>query len=100
MGLTVASFYDTQYLYEVKKYSTDFGDFIPTGGSVVSASANYAQTFGGTASGSCVTSVTGGSIVTFVSPALSVAGTYTYSASATLTDGQVRRANWYVTISA
>lgn len=100
MSLTVASFFDTQRTSEVKKYSTDFGDFIPSGASVVSASANYAQSFGGTASGSCVTSVTGGSIVTHTSPALSLTGAYAFTISATLTDNQIRKAIWYVTISA
>lgn len=99
MSLTVASFSDTQITSEVKKYSTNFGDFIPAGGSVVSASTAYAQTFNGSASGSCSTAVTGGSIVTFTSPALAATGTYTYTVSATLTDSQIRIAEWYVVVS-
>lgn len=99
MSLTVDAFYDSQRTGEVKKYTTDMSNFLPAGASISSASANYVQTYNGSASGSCATAVSGGS-VTHTSPALSTTGTYTFTVSATVSDGEVRKAVWYINVDA
>jgi hypothetical protein len=88
---TYQVFYDTQLTSEVKKYSTDLDQFIPAAGSVVSGSCTYTQTFNGTATGSAAVSITGGSIGTFTSPALSGTGVYQFVTSYTLSDSQIRK---------
>ncbi len=104
MSLTVQTFFDSFIAGEVAKRTTDFGEFIPAGASIPSAgntSASYQQTFGGSLSGSCATSVAGGSLVTHTIPAAaSLTGQYTFSVAASLSDGQVRKALWYETVHA
>lgn len=96
----IPSYFDGQKTAEVKQYATNFGDYIPAGGSVASASAAYAQTFGGAASGSCAVGVSGGSVVYHTSPGLSLPGSYTFTVSASLSDGQLRKALWFVKVDA
>lgn len=100
MADTLQTFYDTQVTGEIKTYSTNFGDFLGSGASIPSGSlaATYQQTFGGAASGSCAVSVTGGSIANHTSPALSLTGTYTFAVTANMSDGQTRKAIWYVRV--
>jgi len=97
MSNTVQTFYDTQLTAEVKKYTVDLSAFLPAGGSVVSGSATYSQTFGGAASGTCSVSTTA-SAATFTSPALSAAGLYTFTLSATLSDSQIRKAYYAIRV--
>jgi hypothetical protein len=100
---TIQSFFDSQLTNEAKKYTTDFGEFFSSGASIAAAastSASYQQTLGGAASGSCAMALTGGSLVTHTSPALSAAGAYTFTVAASCTDGQVRKALWYVSVNA
>ena len=100
---TYQSFFDSQLTSEIKKYTTDFGEFFSSGASIPSAgsaSASYQQTLGGAASGSCAVAVTGGSLVTHTSPALSAAGAYTFTVTANVTDGQTRKALWFVRVDA
>lgn len=94
---TFQTFYDTQLTAEVKKYTPDFTAFLPTGGSVASASTAYTQTYNGSASGSCATTVTA-SAATFTTPALSATGLYQFVVSATLSDSQVRKAVYVVRV--
>lgn len=96
---TYNTFYDTQLTSEVKKYTVDLSAFLPSGGSVASASASYSQTYNGSASGSCATSVTA-SEVTFTSPALSATGSYLFTVSATLSDSQIRKALYVIRVDA
>lgn len=86
--MTTQIFYDTQLNGELKKYTVDMTEFLPSGGSVASASSGYAQSFNGSSSGSMSTSVTS-PYVTFTTPSFS-SGLYTLGGSATLSDGQVR----------
>lgn len=96
---TFQTFYDTQLTAEVKKYTVDLSAFLPSGASPASASTSYAQTYGGSVSGSCVTTVSA-SGVTFTAPALSTAGLYTFTVSATLTDSQIRKAFYVIRVDA
>ncbi len=96
--MTTQLFWDTQLSGELKKYTVDLTEFLPTGGSVASASSGYAQTFNGSAAGSMATSVTT-PYVTFTTPSLT-AGVYTMGGSATLSDGQVRAFKIFVHIPA
>ncbi len=96
------SFFDTQYLGEVKKYVYDFALLSP-GASVAAsgASGSFAQSFGYTggslpgSAGSCAVSASAGS-VTLTAPVLTQTGSYTFTAAATLSDGQTREVVWYV----
>lgn len=97
---TLQTFYDVQFTNEVKKYTVDLSAFVPTGGSVASGSTSYAQSYNGSASGTCTTAIDGGSALTFTTPALSAAGLYTFTASATLSDSQVRKVVYVVRIDA
>lgn len=97
---TLQTFYDAQLTSEVKKYTVDLSAFVPTGGSVASGSTSYAQTYNGSASGTCTTAVDGGSALTFTTPALSAAGLYTFTASATLSDSQIRKAIYVIRVDA
>lgn len=97
---TLQTFYDTQFTSEVKKYSVDLEQFIPAGGSVSSGSCNYTQTFNGSASGSAAVSITGGSILTFTTPALSTAGVYEFLSSVTLSDSQIRKVLYVIRFDA
>lgn len=79
---------------ERKAYSPDFSRVIPVGASIPagSASVTYTQAYGGASSGSLPAIVdSSGTIVTYVTPAFS-AGVYRVTVSASLSDGQVRRA--------
>lgn len=79
---------------ERKAYSPDFSRVIPVGASIPpgSASVAYTQTYGGASSGSLPATVDpSGAIVTYVTPAFA-AGVYRITVSASLSDGQVRRA--------
>lgn len=96
---TFQTFYDTQLTAEVKKYTPEFTAFLPSGGSVASASTAYAQTYGGSVSGSCVTTTTA-STATFTTPALSAAGLYTFTVSATLSDSEIRKAIYVIRVDA
>lgn len=86
--MTTQLFWDTQLNGEIKKYTVDLTEFLPTSASVVSASSGYAQTFNGSSSGSMATTVTN-PYVTFTTPSLTT-GVYTLGGSATLSDGQIR----------
>lgn len=104
MSNTVQSFFDSQLISEVKPMTTDFTDFIRDGASISSVAASYAQTFapgGGSlaSGGSCAVGASEGS-VTHTSPALSAAGGYRFVVTATMSDGDVRKALWYVRIDA
>jgi len=96
---TYQSFYDQQLTAEAKKYTVDFSDFLGSA-SLVSGSTSYAQTYGGSASGSATTVVAGGSLATFTTPALSAAGLYTFTTSVTLSDAQVRKALYVIRVDA
>lgn len=91
-------FYDTQMTAELKKYTVDLTEFLPTSASIAGASAWYAQTFGGSTSGSMATSVTS-PYVTFTTPSLTT-GLWTLGASAALSDGQIRKALVIVRVDA
>lgn len=93
-------FWDVQLTSEVKKYSIDFGPFIPTGASVASGSTSYTQQYNGSASGTATTSITGGSIATFTAPALTTTGYYLFTTSVTLSDSQVRKALYGIRVDA
>lgn len=101
---TEQNFFDTQGKAELKKYTVDFTEFIPSGASVSGANASYRQTFSGTGgslgSGTCATSVSGGSAVTATTPALNDTGSYALTIGASLSDGQYRTAYWYVRVDA
>jgi len=99
MSETVQRFYDSQLTTEVKPYTTDFTDFIRSGASISAVAASYAQTFGGSLSGSCAAGASAGS-VTHVSPALSLAGSYTFNVTATMSNSDVRRAIWFIRVDA
>jgi len=103
MSADVQIFYRRQLTGEIKKYSPLFSAVIPTGASIPSGSAatSYTQTYNGSASGSCVTSVDAtGTIPTFTTPALSAVGVYAFTVTASLSDGQVRKAIYYVGVDA
>ena len=97
-------FFDSFKTGEIVKRTTDFGEFFSTGASIPSAgsaSATYAQSFGGALSGSCAMAVTGGSLVTHTIPAgASLTGQYTFTVTVNITDGQTRKAIWYETANA
>jgi len=93
--------FDTQRIGEVKPYTSDFTSFIRTGSNISSVAGSYAQTFSpagsALASGSCAASSSGAS-VTIVSPALVDTGQYAFAATATMSNGDVRSAIWFVKV--
>ena len=103
MSSDVQIFFRRQLTSEIKKYSPDFSAVLPTGASIPSGSAatTYTTSFLGSGSGSCTTSVNAaGTIPTFTTPALSAVGVYIFTVSASLSDNQVRRAIYYVSVDA
>lgn len=97
----VQMFYRSQLTGEIKKYSPDFSEVIPTGASIPSGSAatTYTQILNGSASGSAATTVDAtGTVPTFTTPALSTIGAYAFTVSASLSDGQVRKALYVIKV--
>jgi len=94
---TYQIFYDTQLVGEIKKYSADLDEFVPSGGSVSALSGSYAYRTG-SPSGSVAASVTGGSIGTLTFTAASTGVVYLDAYSATMTDNQARRVRWVIRV--
>jgi len=98
---TEQMFFDSQLTGEVKPMTTDFTNFIRSGASISAVAASYAQSFSGTggalASGSCAAGASGGS-GTFVSPAPTDPGPYAFAVTATMSNGDVRSAIWFVKV--
>lgn len=95
--MTVQTFWDSQLTGEIKPYTTDVTAFLPDGVTVQSGSASYSQTFGGSAAGSAPVSVAGSS-VTMTTPALSVVGEYEFVKTFTLTNGNVRKVLYKISV--
>lgn len=99
--MTSQTFYDTQLGNETKPYTTDFTNFIRAGASISAVAASYAQSFSAAgsalASGSCAVGASGAS-VTHVSPPLPDPGSYSFAVTATMSNGDVRSAIWYVKV--
>lgn len=97
--MTVQTFWDSQLTDEIKPYTTDVTAFLPSGVTVVSGSASYSQTFGGSAAGSApVTVDAGGSGVTHTTPALAAVGEYDFTVAFTLTNGNVRKVLYKISV--
>lgn len=97
----VFHFVRRQIAGEQKSYSPDFLQLIPVGASLTGASTAYTQLYGGSMSGSAQTSIDAtGTIVTFLTPALSPAGLYRFTVTATVSDGQVRKALYDIRVDA
>lgn len=94
---TYQTFYDTQLIGEIKKYSADLDQFIPSGGSTTAISGSYAYRTG-SPSGSVAASVTGGSIGTLTFTATSAGVVYLDGYGATMTDSQSRRVRWVIRV--
>lgn len=98
----LAPIFDTQRLGEVKPYTADLTNYIRSGASISGVAGSYAQTFSpagsALASGSCAASASAGS-ATIVSPALVDTGQYAFAATATMSNGDVRSAIWFVTVN-
>ncbi len=97
--MTVQTFWDSQLTGEIKPYTTDVTAFLPSGVTAVSGSAAYSQTFGGSAAGTFTAVVgAGGSDVTMTTPALAAVGEYDFTVSFTLTNGNVRKVMYKITV--
>lgn len=98
----LAPIFDTQRTGEVKPYTADLTAYIRSGASISGVAGSYAQSFSpagsAPASGSCAASSSGAS-VTIVSPALADTGSYAFAATATMSNGDVRSAIWFVTVN-
>lgn len=98
--MTLQTYWDTQYTGETRIYTIDISGFIPAGASATGGSTTYAQTYNGSASGSAATTITGGSALSFTTPAFSAVGQYTFTASASLSDGQLRKLVYIIRVDA
>lgn len=97
----VQIFHRSQLTGEIKKYSPDFSEVIPTGASIPTgqASTTYVQIVNGSASGSAATVVDAtGLVPTFTTPALSTTGAYAFTVAASTSDGQVLKALYVIKV--
>ncbi len=95
----VNEFFRQQLVGEIKKYSPDFTDVVPSAASIASASTAYTQVLNGSASGSAATTISS-PVVTFTTPALATWGLYHFDVSATLSDGQDLKARYVIQVDA
>lgn len=95
--MTVQTFWDSQLTGEVKDYTANVSEWLPDGVTVVSGSASYAQTYGGSAAGSAPVSVVS-PYVTLTTPALAAVGRYEFKALLTQSDSRVRAVLWKIAV--
>lgn len=95
--MTVQTFWDSQLTAEIKPYTTDVTAFLPSGVTVVSGSASYSQTFGGSAAGSAPVTVTD-TAVTFTTPALAAVGEYEFVSTFDLSNGNRRKVLYKISV--
>lgn len=95
--MTVQTFWDSQLTGEVKDYTVDVSEWLADGVTVVSGSASYTQTYGGSAAGSAPVSVAS-PYATLTTPALTTVGRYEFKALLTQSDSRVRAVLWKIAV--